>query len=190
MAQKFNFKKRENLVSDKRKEILPAKKTLIDLGLKNGDTIADIGCGIGYFTIPASEIVGPEGRVYAMDISSDMLNELKKIIKGKDIFNIEVIKTTENNLLIADKTVNFAFICNVLHEVDDLNSTLKEIKRIVFANGKIAIIEWKKIKSDFGPPVSDRLESSIITEKLKEIRFKNIAVSDLNEYLYTITGFK
>ena len=168
--------------------MLPAKKTLIDLGLKNGDTIADIGCGIGYFTIPASKIVGPEGKVYAIDISSDMLNELKEIIK--DILNIEVIKTTEKNLIIADNSINFAFISNVLHEVDDLNSTLQEIKRIMVSNGNIVIIEWKKIKSDFGPPVSHRLESSILAEKLKEIRFKNIVVSDLNEYSYTITGFK
>lgn len=188
MVQKFNFKKRKNLVSDKRKKLLPAKKTLIDLGLKNGDTIADIGCGIGYFTIPASEVVGPEGKVYAMDISSDMLNELKEIIK--DIFNIEVIKTTEKNLIIADGSVNFAFISNVLHEVNDLNSTLQEIKRIMVTNGKVAILEWKKIKSDFGPPVSHRLESNLLSEKLEEISFKNIIVSDLNEYLYTITGFK
>ncbi|MCE5330054.1 class I SAM-dependent methyltransferase [bacterium] len=190
MVQKFDFEKRGNLVSDERKKILPAKKTLADLGLKNGDRIADIGCGIGYFTIPASEIVGLEGKVYAMDISSDMLNELKETIKEKNIFNTEVIKTLDNNLIITDNAVNFVFISTVLHEAEDLNSILQEIKRIMITNGKIAIIEWKKIKSDFGPPVSHRLESNILAKKLKEIGFKDITVSDLNEYLYTITGFK
>jgi ubiquinone/menaquinone biosynthesis C-methylase UbiE len=190
MVQKFDFKKSKDLVSNKRKKLLPAIKTLTVLGLKKSDIFADIGCGIGYFTFPASEIVGREGKVYAMDISLDMLNKIKETINNKDIINIEVIKTTENNLVIADDTVNFVFISTVLHEADDLNSILQEIKRIVITNGKIAIIEWKKIKSDFGPPLVDRLEPSILANELKKINFKNIVINDLNEYLYSITGFK
>ena len=190
MAHKFDFKKRKNLISDKRRKILPAKEILLNLGLKNGDIIADIGSGIGYFTFPASEIVGSEGIVYAMDISSEMLNEIEKIIKDKHIFNIEVVKTTESELLIDDDIVNYAFISTVLHEVDKLDSTLQEIKRIMIQDGKIAIIEWKKVKSDFGPPVGHRLDSNMLIEKLKEIGFRDIKKSDLNEYFYTIIGLK
>jgi predicted methyltransferase len=50
-----------------REKIVTCIKTLIDLGLKNSDTIADIGCSIGYFTIPVSKIVGPEGNFTKQD---------------------------------------------------------------------------------------------------------------------------
>ncbi len=56
--------------------------------------------------------------------------------------------------------------------------------------GKIAIIEWKKIKSDIGPVIDHRLEPDLLADKLKLSGFNNIALAYLNEYFYTITGFK
>ena len=190
MTHKFDYKKSKNLISDKRKKLLPAGEILFNLGLKKGDIIADIGSGVGYFTFPASKIVGSEGTVYAMDISSEMLNEIEKVIKDKHIFNIKVVKTTESSLLIDDDSVGFVFTSFVLHEVDELDSTLQEIKRIMVHDGRIAIIEWKKVKSDFGPPAKHRLDPNILVEKLKEFKFRNIKIYDLNEYFYKITGFK
>ena len=75
MTHKFDAKNRHKLDNPKRREMLPPEKTLIRLGLKQGDIVADIGCGIGYFTIPAANIVGDSGKVFAMDISPEMLEE-------------------------------------------------------------------------------------------------------------------
>jgi ubiquinone/menaquinone biosynthesis C-methylase UbiE len=190
VTHKFDFKERKKLISDKRKKILPAKKTLIDLGLKKNDIFADIGSGIGYFSFPASKIVGPQGKVYAMDISQDMLNEIKKISEDKNILNIELIKTSENNLIILDDIISFAFTSTVLHEVDNLNHILKEIKRIMVKGGRLSVIEWKKVKSDFGPPIEHRLDPKDLSMGLKKTGYKDIMITILNEYLYSITCFK
>ena len=48
--------------------------------------------------------------------------------------------------------------------------------------GKIAIIEWKKIKSDIGPVIDQRLEPDLLADKLKLSGFNNIALAYLNEY--------
>lgn len=190
MTHKFGFKDREKLLSDKRKKLLPDKETLIKLGLKKDNIFADIGSGNGYFSFPASEIVGPRGKVYAMDISQDMLNEIKKTIEDKNILNIELVKTSENDLVIPDNSINFALTSTVLHEVDDLSHFLKEIRRIIVKNGRLAAIEWKKIKSDMGPPIEHRLDSKELSMELKECRYKNIEINILNEYLYSIICFK
>jgi ubiquinone/menaquinone biosynthesis C-methylase UbiE len=190
LTHKFEFKERNKLISEKRKKILPAKKILFDTGLKEGDIFADIGCGIGYFSLPASEIVGKQGKVYALDISQDMLDEIKKNIHDKNITNIELVKTSEKNLMISDSIINAAFASTVLHEADDLFSILDEIKRIMINRGKFIIIEWNEVKRDFGPPIEHRLSSSKLSGNLKEIGFHNIKVSDLNEYFYIITCFK
>ncbi len=190
VTHKFDFKERKKLINEKRKKILPAEKTLLDLDLKKGDVFADIGSGIGYFSFPASKIIGPQGKVYAMDISEGMLNEIKKIIEGENILNIELVETTEDNLVIPDNTINFAFTSTVLHEVDYLDSLLEEIKRIMVNRGRLVIIEWNKIKSEFGPPMKHRIEPADIIEKLEKLKFQDITASVLNEYLYTITCFK
>ena len=61
MTHKFDAKNKHKLDNEKRRELLPPDETLIKLGLHEGDIMADIGCGIGYFTIPASKIAGDSG---------------------------------------------------------------------------------------------------------------------------------
>jgi len=190
LTHKFEFKQKHKLISEKRKKILPAKKTLLDIGLKKGDIFADIGCGIGYFSLPASEIVKKRGKVYAMDISMDMLGEIKKKIDDKHINNIELVKTDEDNLVISDSIIDVAFASTVLHEVDDLSSILNEIKRIMANSGKFIIIEWNEVKKDLGPPIEHRISSDELSNKLRETGFHSIKVEDMNEYFYIVTCSK
>ncbi|MFC2159400.1 class I SAM-dependent methyltransferase [Actinomycetota bacterium] len=190
MTHKFEFVERHKLISEKRKKILPAKKILLDIGLKGGDIFADIGCGIGYFSLPASKIVGNQGKVYAMDISQDMLDEMKTNIYDKDITNIELIKTSEDNLVILDNIINVAFASTVLHEVDGLSSILNEIKRIMVNKGNFIIIEWNEVKKDLGPPIKHRIFPDELFKKLKKIGFHSINVKNMNEYFYIITCSK
>jgi ubiquinone/menaquinone biosynthesis C-methylase UbiE len=190
MKEKFEFNNRQRLDNKVRRIILPPDKTLIRFGLKNGGIIADIGAGIGYFSVPASKIVGPEGFVYALDISREMLNEIDKIIKKNSISNIKTIKVEDSKLLIEDNAANFAFACNVLHEVDDLDRIINEIKRILMPGGKVAIIEWKKIIGSFGPPISERLDPEILISKLKVAGFSDLKKFDINKDLFAIEGNK
>ena len=88
MAHKFNVKEMHKLDSFERRKILPPEEILIKAGLKIKDIFLDIGCGIGYFSIPASRIIGIEGKVFALDTSSEMLEELKRRIYKKNIKNI------------------------------------------------------------------------------------------------------
>ena len=81
MTHKFDAKNKHKLDNEKRRELLPPEQTLINLGLHEGDVMADIGCGIGYFTIPASKIVGDSGKIFAMDILPEMLQDVGIKIK-------------------------------------------------------------------------------------------------------------
>jgi len=151
---------------------------------------ADIGCGNCYFTFPASGITGPKGRVFALDISPEMLEEINARVKEENKTNIEVINTEENNLKIAKESVDLAFSCNVVHEAKDLDLFLKEVERILRPGGRIAIIDWEKKDSDLGPPREHRLDKSIIINELKNIGFKYIKAKNLNKDLYRIIAIK
>lgn len=190
MARKFDVKNIHKLDNEERRKALPPKETLLNLGLAEGDIMADIGCGIGYFSIPASEIVGNDGSIFALDISPEMLNEVEIKAKENNYINIKTVLTEENNLKLEEGKITFAFISNVLHETEELNNFLEEVKKIMSPEGKIAIVEWQKIKSEFGPPIGHRLDKSVLIKLLEVLGFSNISSIDIGENFYGITAVK
>lgn len=190
MTHKFDAKNKHKLDNEQRRKLLPPEQTLISLGLQEGDIMADIGCGIGYFSIPASEIVGEDGKIFAMDISSEMLKDVEIKIIENHISNMETVLTEENNLKLEDNKVTFAFISLVLHEANEKGNFISEIKRILSPEGKIAIVEWEKINSDFGPPIDHRLNKMDLVEILNALGFSNISIIEIGMNFYGIVAEK
>jgi len=188
MQHQFDVNNKKKLDSPKRREMLPTRTILTKIGLKEGDVFADIGCGIGYFSIPAADVIGPKGIVYALDVQAEMLEELDKKIKENKINNIRTIITDKYDFKLEDDSVSYAFICTVLHEIDDGVAFINETKRILAAGGKIAVVEWAKTESDWGPPVSHRLDNSEVEKILHDFGFKDIAYLEVNEHFYIVTG--
>ena len=190
MSHKFESKSMHKLDSQERRKILPPHETLKVVGLKQGDVMADVGCGIGYFTIPAAQIVGPTGQVYAIDIVPEMLAvvEQKKTEMANE--NITTILAVKDYLIIPSGSVTFVFVCNVLHEIENIFSIASELKRILSDNRQIAVIEWNKIQSNFGPPLSHRLAREEVEDLLCNIGFNNITTKNLGEHFYAVLGQK
>jgi ubiquinone/menaquinone biosynthesis C-methylase UbiE len=190
VIHKFNVKNKHKLDNEERRKLLPPHEILIDMGLKEGNVMADIGCGIGYFTFPASEIVGNSGKIFAMDISLEMLEEIEKKIEENNISNITTILTGENDFKIPAKTITVAFISTVLHEIENKEKFLYEVNRVLLNGGRIGIIEWEKIESEFGPPLEHRLSQEYVQHLLEDIGFRNVNTESIGEYFYAITGEK
>jgi ubiquinone/menaquinone biosynthesis C-methylase UbiE len=157
MTHKFDPVNINRLDNEWRRQNIPPISTLEKLGLRSTDIVADIGCGIGYFTIPAAGMVNSENKVYALDTSDQMLEEVKKRISDSGVSNIIAIKTSEYDLKLSDESVTFALLVNVLHEIENKAQFITEIRRILKTEGKIAIIEWEKENSEMGPPVEHRI---------------------------------
>lgn len=190
MTHKFDAKNKHKLDNEQRRNLLPPEQTLINLGLEEGDIMADIGCGIGYFTIPASKIVGESGKIFAMDILSEMLEDVELKISENNISNIEMVLTEENNLKLEDNKATFAFISLVLHEANEKEDFLSEVKRIIAPEGKIAIVEWEKVDSEFGPHIDHRLDKMDLIKILDTFGFNNISTIDIGENFYGIVAQK
>ncbi len=190
MSPKDDTDKKHKLDNPQRREMLPPGKTLQILGLQEGDFIADIGCGIGYFSIPAAEIVGDSGRVFGLDLSVEMIEELDHKIETNDLQNIRTIISGEDDLKLCDESVNFAFIANVLHELNEIPTMLKEVMRILKNQGKIVVLEWKKEESNYGPPVEHRIADSVVMQLLKESGFRYIEKIDIEQHFYAVAGEK
>jgi len=113
------------------------------IGLKAGQTIADIGAGGGYFTLKFAEIVGGKGIVYAIDTNPKFLKFIKDNAKEKGLDNIVTI-LTKDKFDLPENSLDFIFLRNVTHHLSDRVKYFTNINSFLKSNGKIAIIEYKK----------------------------------------------
>jgi ubiquinone/menaquinone biosynthesis C-methylase UbiE len=83
--------------------------------VKNGQVVADLGCASGYFTLPLADSVGPEGKVYAVDVNKKTIQALEKKVEKGNIRNIEVYASSAADLsFIEDKSVDFVLASGLL----------------------------------------------------------------------------
>ena len=190
MAHKFNPASKQKLDNPERRKHLPPEGTLQRLGLKQGDSMADIGCGIGYFTLPAAHIVGRQGKVYGLDVMAEMLDETRNRVSASALTNVELMQVKENDWLLPDEMVDYVFSCLVAHEAEDLTSFFREAARILRPFGRIAVIEWNKQPGRMGPPPEHRLDSSELAALLGQCGFDDMRQLAVNEEMYAILAKK
>ncbi len=116
--------------------------------------MADLGCGSGYFTVPISRKVK---KVYGIDVQKEMLEFLEEKIQTQKILNIETLRSKENEIPLQNESVDLLLSVNTLHEFHDAEKIINEIRRVLKPDGQVAIIDFKKEKTGFGPPVSVRV---------------------------------
>lgn len=196
MTHKFDPQNRKRLDTEQRRAIMPQTETLVRLGLKRTDTMADIGCGAGYFTIPAAMFVRSDAAdcshnaIFALDTSGDMLAEITEKALDLDITNIKYQRTEEYDLKIQDACADFSLICNVLHEIEDKPRFLTEVLRIMKPGGTLAIIEWQKLRGDYGPSEEERIDKTQLRNLLMLSGLSIVGDFDFVESFYAMTATK
>lgn len=183
MVHRFNIKKAAVLDSPERLEFLNPDRIIGMLGLENNMTFADFGCGTGYFSIPASGMVN---KVYAIDVQQEMLDILNGKIKNGNVTNIESLISDGNTIPLPDGVSDILFMANVFHEIDDLDYMLTEVKRVLSKQGKLVIIDWKKMEMDMGPPLSERLSPEEVILICRNNGFENEINTDAGPYNYML----
>ena len=157
MPQRFDTRKRSHLLSDERAAALQPEKLLRELGLSEGMTIADIGCGPGFFTIPAAQIVGPTGVTLAADIQGEMLSAVRSRALEHGLSNVRIVKTNDRDIPIPPGTCDFALLAFTLHEIEHRASFLHRAARALKPGGRLIALEWDKVEGPVGPPQEDRI---------------------------------
>jgi ubiquinone/menaquinone biosynthesis C-methylase UbiE len=187
MTHKFNPEHIGRLLGEERLMEMDPEGLLKNEGLKEGYRFADVGCGPGFFTIPAADIVGASGKVYAIDTQEEMLHELEKRDPPP---NVVLVKSVESEIPLEDGSSDMALLAYVLHEAEDTVLFLKEVGRILTDDGSLLILDWKKKAEDKGPPMEDRLTEEEVLARLKEAGFVEAGVSSLTKSHYKITALK
>lgn len=116
----------------------PPVKILEEAGVRPGMAVLDFGCGPGGFSIAAARLVGPEGRVYAIDTHPLATEMLRRAAARKDIENIHATYGSDISWIM-DKSVDIALLYDVLHDFTDPVPILAEIHRVLKPNGVLSV---------------------------------------------------
>ncbi|MEM0350961.1 MAG: class I SAM-dependent methyltransferase [Archaeoglobaceae archaeon] len=170
MPHRFEYEKAHLLDSEQRRKFFPPEKVL---GILEGvrikrDVAFDIGAGTGYLTIPLAKIFK---KVYAVEISSKMIEILSKKIKENGILNVGIILSKKPPQV--DFEIDLVVFSNVLHEMDSPEEYLCWAKIADY----VLIAEWKKIEMEFGPPIEDRLSLEDVLSLCRD--YEVVKITDL-----------
>ncbi|ADK15998.1 class I SAM-dependent methyltransferase [Clostridium ljungdahlii] len=178
---KFDIKKLEKLDNLKRRESMPPEETLKKFKIGDKGTLIDIGCGIGYFTIPASKII-TNGNVIGVDIMTEILDIARE--KAGDISNIEFKKSEEYSFPVEDSSIDYVFVCNVVHEIEDKVRFFTEAKRVLKDKGYVYIIDWDKRDMKDGPPANERISKEEVRNLVETLDFTFLEEVNINTEHY------
>lgn len=124
---------------------LQPEKVLAQLQIASDISVADFGCGHGYFTAPLSRMVGKNGRVFAVDVLAEALEAVRSRAQMDNLLNIETIRgnleTADGSKLLAD-SVDLVLLHNVLFQSQKKSGIIKETKRVLKSSGVFVLVDW------------------------------------------------
>ncbi len=135
------------------------------LKIGENDKIADIGAGTGYFSLRIAQAY-PSVKVYAADVEPSMVKYLKKKTQMKGLSNHFPIKVRTDRADLPSK-VNLVIVVDTYHHIDDRDTYFSEMKKVLFPEGRIAIIDFTS-DSPEGPPTKHRISKSDLQEEMKK----------------------
>jgi ubiquinone/menaquinone biosynthesis C-methylase UbiE len=147
-------------------------EVLTALNIKPGEVIADIGAGSGYFTFRLAHFAGDKGKVYAVDVSPDMVKHVNRRIRDSNATNVVSILADPDDPLLADQSVNRFFICDVWHHVDNPTKYLSLMKKMLKPGGEIVMIDFHKKEIPVGPPLKMKIAREDLIKKVESNGFK------------------
>ena len=148
-------------------------------GLKEGSTAADIGAGTGYFTFYFARRVGPDGRVYAVDVQERALEYIEERLEDKKLNphkNIKCVLNKMDDVCLPDESVDFGYICAtsiaLAPEIFKGKGMIKSVWQALKKGGKLVVIDIEDAKR------TGNLRNNVI-KNYTEAGFKFIEESDI-----------
>ena len=156
------------------------------LRIAEGTTVADIGAGGGWFTMRLARRVEPNGKVYAVDVQSLMIEAITRRIEREGLTKI-VIPVQGNDddpNLPAGARTDAVLIVDALHEMTDPVLMLKNLARTLHPQGRIGIIDYREGEGGPGPDAIERRPPSVVISQAAEAGLKLVEQHTFLPYQY------
>ena len=145
---------------------------IMALDIKEGESVADIGAGSGYFAFRFTRHVGDKGKVYAVDINPDMIVYMNRRIRDMKLKNIETILAVPDDLLLMDASIDRFIVCDTWHHIANQVLYLGLMKKMLKPGGQAIMIEFHQKELPVGPPVEMKIAREDLVRQMEANGFK------------------
>jgi ubiquinone/menaquinone biosynthesis C-methylase UbiE len=114
-------------------------RVLKSAGLKSGQEVLEVGCGPGFFTIPAARLVGEGGMVCALDVNSVALDKVRQKVEQEGVTNVRTTLADAGQTGLADESFDLIFVFGLGHVVGGADRMMTELHRLLKAGGTLSI---------------------------------------------------
>ncbi len=135
-------------------------------GLKSGQKVLEVGCGPGFFTIPAAKIVGEKGSIYAVDTHPLAIKKVKEKVEREGIKNVNPIFVNASDTGLPDHSIDLVFIFGLRYIAGGLENLISEMYRILKPEG---VLSFEKTRGSEKKLISEVEREGFIYSK-KEAR--------------------
>jgi ubiquinone/menaquinone biosynthesis C-methylase UbiE len=162
------------------------EKILAEIGLAPSMTFVDLGCGDGYFALPAARIVGLKGKVIATDIDEGAIGRLRKQAAEEGLVQLSAEVGVAEDTIACEGCADFVFFGINLHDFADPAQVIRNAKRMLRPSGRLVDLDWKAQPMPFGPPLEKRFSIAKARQLIESAGFHIILVAESGSYHYTI----
>jgi len=164
-------------LEDEGREIYSQREALAALtGPRKGRVVADIGAGSGFMSEIFARLVGPEGKVYAVDINAGLMERLARDAKEKGIANLETVVCGERSVNLPAESVDLMFICDTYHHFEYPKHTMQSIHEALRPGGEIVVVDFYRVEGQSQPWILGHVRAGeeVFTKEIEEAGFELI----------------
>jgi arsenite methyltransferase len=152
------------------------ERVIAALGLRDGDSVADLGSGTGYFTLRFAGAVGPTGRVYAVDTDTALLRAIPREASRNGLANVTIVQAADGALGLPTP-VDIVFLSNVFHHLTNQAEYFSSARDQLAPGGRVAIIESRP-QGVFARLFGHATDPAVIRAKMAEAGYELVASHD------------
>jgi cyclopropane fatty-acyl-phospholipid synthase-like methyltransferase len=172
IAMTMHYAGAEWLLRNEREREERCSLLLDNLGLKTGMTVCDMGCGNGFYALPIAKLLGPRGRVLAVDIQPEMLFLLRERMELEGIRNITPILGSVDDPYLPEGTVDLAILVDVYHEFGFPEEMLAALRKSLKPTGRIVLVEFRAEDDDVPIKPEHKMTKKQVNRELTANGFK------------------
>ena len=157
------------------------------LGISDGNVVADLGAGGGWFTVRLARRVGPQGRVYAEDVQREMIEAIKRRVDREGLHD-RVTPTLGNatDPRLPPQALDAVLIVGVYNEIEQPVTLLRNLARSLKPTGRIGIIDFTKEGGGPGPPMEERVDAERVIREATAAGLRLIDRPNFLRYQYML----
>jgi len=139
VASKLHFRIMSLVHEDLYRLFRDPYKALKQAGVKKWQAVLEVGCGPGFFTVPAAEMVGEKGRVCALDINPVAIAHVREKIAAAGVSNVELLLADAAETGLPDQSFDQVYLFGLAHPIGDMRRIMAELHRLLKPGGTLAV---------------------------------------------------